>query len=87
MENRTAYFRPIISDAGIDALGYEPDQKQLFMDALAKPQGMLLITGPTGSGKNRLLVTPVQYLKCRLRPIFTAEDPVEDWQKASIRST
>lgn len=36
---------------GIDALGYEPDQKQLFMDALAKPQGMLLITGPTGSGK------------------------------------
>ena len=35
---------------GIDALGYEPEQKALFMDALEKPQGMLLITGPTGSG-------------------------------------
>ncbi|WP_159065132.1 ATPase, T2SS/T4P/T4SS family, partial [Acinetobacter baumannii] len=47
---------------GIDALGYEPDQKQLFMDALAKPQGMLLITGPTGSGKTVSLYTGLNIL-------------------------
>ena len=36
---------------GVDALGYEPDQKALYLEALSRPQGMILVTGPTGSGK------------------------------------
>ncbi len=62
---------------GIDALGYEPDQKVLFMEALAKPQGMLLITGPTGSGKTVSLYTGLNILNTVETNISTAEDPVE----------
>ncbi|MEC7119820.1 MAG: type IV-A pilus assembly ATPase PilB [Pseudomonadota bacterium] len=62
---------------GIDALGYEPDQKKLFMDALDKPQGMLLITGPTGSGKTVSLYTGLNILNTVESNISTAEDPVE----------
>jgi type IV pilus assembly protein PilB len=62
---------------GIDALGYEPDQKKLFMDALDKPQGMLLVTGPTGSGKTVSLYTGVNILNTAENNISTAEDPVE----------
>lgn len=62
---------------GIDALGYEEAQKQLFMDALAKPQGMLLITGPTGSGKTVSLYTGLNILNTEDTNISTAEDPVE----------
>lgn len=62
---------------GIDALGYEPDQKELFLDALAKPQGMLLITGPTGSGKTVSLYTGLNILNTEDTNISTAEDPVE----------
>lgn len=62
---------------GIDALGYEPEQKQLFMDALDKPQGMLLITGPTGSGKTVSLYTGLNILNTESANISTAEDPVE----------
>lgn len=62
---------------GIDALGYEPAQKQLFMDALDKPQGMLLITGPTGSGKTVSLYTGLNILNTVENNISTAEDPVE----------
>ena len=62
---------------GIDALGYEADQKDLFMDALAKPQGMLLITGPTGSGKTVSLYTGLNILNTEDTNISTAEDPVE----------
>lgn len=62
---------------GIDALGYEPAQKQLFMDALDKPQGMLLITGPTGSGKTVSLYTGLNILNTEETNISTAEDPVE----------
>jgi type IV pilus assembly protein PilB len=62
---------------GIDALGYEPDQKALFMDALDKPQGMLLITGPTGSGKTVSLYTGLNILNTEETNISTAEDPVE----------
>ena len=62
---------------GIDALGYEPDQKELFMEALHKPQGMLLITGPTGSGKTVSLYTGINILNTGETNISTAEDPVE----------
>lgn len=62
---------------GIDMLGYEPDQKKLFMDALEKPQGMLLITGPTGSGKTVSLYTGLNILNKEDTNISTAEDPVE----------
>lgn len=62
---------------GIDALGYEPDQKELFMQALDKPQGMLLITGPTGSGKTVSLYTGLNILNKEDTNISTAEDPVE----------
>jgi type IV pilus assembly protein PilB len=62
---------------GIDALGYEDEQKQLYMDALSKPQGMILVTGPTGSGKTVSLYTGVNILNTPERNISTAEDPVE----------
>ncbi len=62
---------------GIEALGYEEDQKALFMDALDKPQGMLLITGPTGSGKTVSLYTGLNILNTEDTNISTAEDPVE----------
>ncbi len=62
---------------GIDALGYEPAQKALFMEALDKPQGMLLITGPTGSGKTVSLYTGLNILNTETSNISTAEDPVE----------
>lgn len=62
---------------GIDALGYEPAQKALFMEALDKPQGMLLITGPTGSGKTVSLYTGLNILNTVENNISTAEDPVE----------
>ena len=62
---------------GIDALGYEPAQKALFMEALEKPQGMLLITGPTGSGKTVSLYTGLNILNTADTNISTAEDPVE----------
>ena len=62
---------------GIDALGYEEAQKVLFMEALDKPQGMLLITGPTGSGKTVSLYTGLNILNTESSNISTAEDPVE----------
>jgi len=62
---------------GIDALGYEPDQKQLYLDALATPYGMILVTGPTGSGKTVSLYTGLNILNTEDRNISTAEDPVE----------
>ena len=62
---------------GIEALGYEPDQKEMFLEALNKPQGMLLITGPTGSGKTVSLYTGINILNTGATNISTAEDPVE----------
>ena len=62
---------------GIDALGYEDDQKQAYMAALHKPQGMILVTGPTGSGKTVSLYTGLNILNTPERNISTAEDPVE----------
>ncbi len=62
---------------GIDALGYEPHQKDQFMKALEQPQGMILVTGPTGSGKTVSLYTGLNILNTPERNISTAEDPVE----------
>lgn len=62
---------------GIEALGYEEEQKALFLEALDKPQGMLLITGPTGSGKTVSLYTGINILNTEDTNISTAEDPVE----------
>ncbi|WP_045767136.1 type IV-A pilus assembly ATPase PilB [Xanthomonas albilineans] len=62
---------------GIDKLGYEPEQQQLFLDAIHKPYGMVLVTGPTGSGKTVSLYTALGILNDETRNISTAEDPVE----------
>jgi type IV pilus assembly protein PilB len=62
---------------GIDALGYEGFQKDLYMKHLAKPQGMILVTGPTGSGKTVSLYTGLNILNREDTNISTAEDPAE----------
>ena len=68
---------PSQAKLGIDALGYEEDQKKLYMDALAQPQGMVLVTGPTGSGKTVSLYTGLNILNTADINISTAEDPAE----------
>lgn len=68
---------PSSAKMGIDALGYEPEQKELYMDALHKPYGMILVTGPTGSGKTVSLYTGLNILNTEDRNISTAEDPSE----------
>jgi type IV pilus assembly protein PilB len=68
---------PTSAQMGIDALGYEADQKQLYLDALKQPQGMILVTGPTGSGKTVSLYTGLNILNTVDINISTAEDPVE----------
>ncbi|MGF1709241.1 type IV-A pilus assembly ATPase PilB [Vibrio kagoshimensis] len=61
----------------IDKLGYSDEQKQLYLNALQRPQGMILMTGPTGSGKTVSLYTGLRLLNTPERNISTAEDPVE----------
>lgn len=68
---------PTSAQMGIDALGYEPDQKELYLQALRQPQGMILVTGPTGSGKTVSLYTGLNILNTVDINISTAEDPVE----------
>ncbi|MCE0760426.1 type IV-A pilus assembly ATPase PilB [Marinobacter sp. G11] len=68
---------PSQAKLGIDVLGYEEDQKQLYLDALEQPQGMILVTGPTGSGKTVSLYTGLNILNTTERNISTAEDPAE----------
>ena len=62
---------------GIDALGYEVHQRELYLKHLAKPQGMILVTGPTGSGKTVSLYTGLNILNKEDTNISTAEDPAE----------
>ncbi|WDE11220.1 type IV-A pilus assembly ATPase PilB [Thalassomonas haliotis] len=62
---------------GIEMLGYEAAQKEIYLEALARPQGMILVTGPTGSGKTVSLYTGLNILNTQERNISTAEDPVE----------
>ncbi|MCI0919348.1 type IV-A pilus assembly ATPase PilB [Pseudomonas stutzeri] len=68
---------PSSAQMGIDALGYEEEQKELYMNALKQPQGMILVTGPTGSGKTVSLYTGLNILNTVDVNISTAEDPVE----------
>ncbi|SCZ50353.1 type IV-A pilus assembly ATPase PilB [Thiohalomonas denitrificans] len=68
---------PSSAKLGIDALGYEEEQKRLYLDALAKPYGMILVTGPTGSGKTVSLYTGLNILNTADVNISTAEDPAE----------
>jgi len=62
---------------GIDSLGYEPFQREIYLKYLAKPQGMILVTGPTGSGKTVSLYTGLNILNKEDTNISTAEDPAE----------
>jgi type IV pilus assembly protein PilB len=62
---------------GIEKLGYEPEQQKLYIDAIHKPYGMVLVTGPTGSGKTVSLYTGLNMLNTTERNISTVEDPVE----------
>ncbi len=68
---------PSSAKLGIDALGYDKKQKDLYMKHLAKPYGMILVTGPTGSGKTVSLYTGLNILNTEDRNISTAEDPAE----------
>jgi type IV pilus assembly protein PilB len=68
---------PTSAFLGIDVLGYEEDQKQLYLDALKQPHGMILVTGPTGSGKTVSLYTGLGILNTSEVNISTAEDPAE----------
>ncbi len=68
---------PTSAQLGIDALGYEEDQKELYLNALNNPYGMILVTGPTGSGKTVSLYTGLNILNTPDRNISTCEDPVE----------
>ena len=68
---------PSSAQMGIEMLGFEPEQKQRLEEALPQPQGMILVTGPTGSGKTVTLYTGLNILNTAERNIATAEDPVE----------
>jgi len=62
---------------GIEALGFSPIQQEYFLQCIEKPQGMILVTGPTGSGKTVSLYTALSILNTKEVNISTAEDPVE----------
>jgi type IV pilus assembly protein PilB len=68
---------PSSAKLGIEMLGYEDQQRQLYERHLAKPYGMILVTGPTGSGKTVSLYTGLNILNTEDRNISTAEDPAE----------
>jgi len=68
---------PSQAKMGIDALGYEPDQRELMLDAVRRPYGMVLVTGPTGSGKTVSLYSCLNILNEPGVNISTAEDPAE----------
>ena len=68
---------PASAQVGIEQLGFEPEQEKLFMEAIKKPYGMILVTGPTGSGKTVSLYTALNLLNEPDINISTVEDPVE----------
>ncbi|MCI0653733.1 MAG: type IV-A pilus assembly ATPase PilB [Methylococcaceae bacterium] len=68
---------PTSAKIGIEQLGFEEKQQKLFLEAIQKPYGMILVTGPTGSGKTVSLYTGLNILNTGDKNISTAEDPVE----------
>ena len=68
---------PTSAQIGIEKLGFEPEQQELFLKAIHRPYGMVLVTGPTGSGKTVSLYTGLNIINTMERNISTAEDPVE----------
>ncbi len=68
---------PTVAQMGIDSLGYEEFQKDLYLKALARTQGMVLVTGPTGSGKTVSMYAAINHLNDGHHNICTVEDPVE----------
>ena len=68
---------PSSAKLGIDALGYDPDQKEALMAAISRPYGMVLVTGPTGSGKSTTLHTALHAVSSAQVNVITIEDPVE----------
>ncbi|WP_177419248.1 type IV-A pilus assembly ATPase PilB [endosymbiont of Lamellibrachia barhami] len=68
---------PASAQLGIEALGFEPEQREVFLNAIGKPYGMILVTGPTGSGKTVSLYTALNLLNKPEVNISTVEDPVE----------
>ncbi len=68
---------PTSAQIGIESLGFEPEQQKAFLEAIAKPYGMVLVTGPTGSGKTVSLYTGLNLLNKPEVNISTVEDPVE----------
>ncbi|MGZ5050003.1 MAG: type IV-A pilus assembly ATPase PilB [Methylobacter sp.] len=68
---------PTSAQLGIEKLGFEPEQQKIFLEAINKPYGLVLVTGPTGSGKTVSLYTGLNILNTMERNISTAEDPVE----------
>jgi type IV pilus assembly protein PilB len=68
---------PTSATLGVEKLGFEDDQKAAFLEAIARPYGMLLVTGPTGSGKTVTLYTGLNIVNTPDTNISTAEDPVE----------
>ncbi|NOY16255.1 MAG: type IV-A pilus assembly ATPase PilB [Gammaproteobacteria bacterium] len=68
---------PSATTVGVENLGFEPEQKKLYMDAIARPDGMVLVTGPTGSGKTVTLYTALRMLNSDEKNLSTVEDPVE----------
>ena len=68
---------PTSAQIGVEKLGFEPAQQELFLNAIHRPYGMVLVTGPTGSGKTVSLYTGLNILNEVERNISTAEDPVE----------
>ncbi|GBE07229.1 type II secretion system protein E [bacterium BMS3Bbin11] len=68
---------PSATTVGVENLGFEPEQKEIYMDAIARPDGMVLVTGPTGSGKTVTLYTALRILNSEEKNLSTVEDPVE----------
>jgi type IV pilus assembly protein PilB len=68
---------PTSATLGVEKLGFEEDQKQVFIEAIHRPYGMVLVTGPTGSGKTVTLYTALNILNRTDNNISTCEDPVE----------
>ncbi len=68
---------PAQAKMGIESLGYEPDQREALVNAIQRPYGMVLVTGPTGSGKTVSLYTCLNMLNQPGVNISTAEDPAE----------